>query len=280
MPMELAYHEYHFQTAKSHLSQASLFGGNNVLIIKNDKKVPKKELDELVALTQKSPNTFLVYAYYGSDYKTSNKSFTPKDKADNIRFFEPNFGDATKLIQAEVARRGMSMDHYTVAHLYNSQNGNIALAMNELEKLSILNRPIERRDIDEQVYSLAEVKLDDLISQLLEKKEFRATLERLLESGEDPIRIITAISGFVGQLFMFVAQMKLFGNSDSRAVLGYKLPGFIEDQRAEQARRFKLQTYRKMLTHLLQSELTLKQSKSTEKEALLFAALLQLQRML
>ncbi len=42
------YDEYDFSVAKAHLSQASLFGDRNVLIIKSEKKIPKKELDTLI----------------------------------------------------------------------------------------------------------------------------------------------------------------------------------------------------------------------------------------
>ena len=38
----LYHQDYNFTDAKAHISQGSLFGGNNVLLIKNDKKVPKK----------------------------------------------------------------------------------------------------------------------------------------------------------------------------------------------------------------------------------------------
>ncbi len=36
------YDEYDFKSAKAHLSQASLFGGINVLVIKSEKKFLKK----------------------------------------------------------------------------------------------------------------------------------------------------------------------------------------------------------------------------------------------
>ena len=38
------YDEYNFNSAKAHLSQASLFGDKNVLIIKSEKKFQKKNL--------------------------------------------------------------------------------------------------------------------------------------------------------------------------------------------------------------------------------------------
>ena len=67
------YHdEYNFQSAKAHLSQASLFGDRNILIIKSEKKVPKKDLDVLIELCEKNPDNVFIYAYYGSDHKTYN----------------------------------------------------------------------------------------------------------------------------------------------------------------------------------------------------------------
>ncbi len=61
------YHdEYDFTQAKAHLSQASLFGGTNLLVIKTEKKIPKKELETLFELCNKGDNRF-IYGYYGSD---------------------------------------------------------------------------------------------------------------------------------------------------------------------------------------------------------------------
>ena len=45
--LTMYFDEYDFDSAKSFLSQTSLFGGTNLLVIKNDKKLPKKELDTL-----------------------------------------------------------------------------------------------------------------------------------------------------------------------------------------------------------------------------------------
>ena len=78
--------EYDFNSAKAHLSQASLFGGRNVLIIKTHKKVPKKELDELIELTKKQPGAYFIYGYYGVDHKSSNGSGTAFKKTKDKLF--------------------------------------------------------------------------------------------------------------------------------------------------------------------------------------------------
>ncbi len=45
---KLYFEEYNFKYAKDRLLQSSLFSSNNVVLIKIDKKIPKKELDALV----------------------------------------------------------------------------------------------------------------------------------------------------------------------------------------------------------------------------------------
>jgi len=276
----LYHQEYNFNDAKAHISQGSLFGGNNVLLIKNDKKVPKKELDDLISYVGKSPSNFLIYCYYGSDYKTSNKSFTPKVGADSIRFFNPYFNEAKTIIRHEAKVLNLQINDDAITHLILSQNANLSLACNELEKLSILQIPIHAKDINEHVFPLAEVKLDELILEILAKKDFRSNLERLLETGESEIQIITALSNFITQLFLFHCYIKVHGVVDSAAILGYKLPAFIEKDRANLSIKFKLSTYEKLLDHLLLTELHLKSAGSKDAGSLLLAALLKLQNIL
>ena len=276
----LYHQDYNFTDAKAHISQGSLFGGNNVLVIKNEKKVPKKELDELISYVNKSPTNFFIYCYYGSDYKTSNKAFTPKVNADSIRFYNPYFNEGKNILRQEAKRLNIQINDDAITHLLLSQNSNLSLASNELEKLSILQTPIHAKEVDELVFPLAEVKLDQLILAILEKKDFRSNLDRLLETGENEIQIITAISNFVTQLFLFHTYIKINGVIDSAAVLGYKLPAFIEKERAALSIKFKLKTYEKLLDHLLSTELLLKSGGNKDTNAILLSSLLKLQTIL
>jgi DNA polymerase-3 subunit delta len=276
----LYHQDYNFNDAKAHLSQGSLFGGNNVLLIKNEKKVPAKELDEMIAYVAKSPSNYLIYCYYGSDFKTSSKPFSPKLGAESIRFFHPYFSEAKSILRQASQKLHLQISEDAITHLLLSQNSNLSLACNELEKLSVLQKPIHAKEIDELVFPLAEVKLDQLIMALLEKKDFRSNLERLLETGENEVQIITAISNFITQLFLFHTYIKVNGVIDSAAVLGYKLPGFVEKERAALCIRFKLRTYERLLDHLLNTELLLKSSGHKDNSALLLSSLLKLQTLL
>ena len=275
--LSLYHDEYDFNAAKAHLSQGSLFGDQNLLIIKNEKKVPKRELDILLELVKKNPDNTFLYAYYGSDMKTSNKAFNKKSGGLEVRMFPPYAGEAKNMLLQEATRLEIQLDSYAATHLIDSQNGDLGLAFNELSKLKILGRPISSKDIDALVYGVGEVKVDQFINHLLAKKDFREELQHILESGEDEIRIITAISSFVTQLYLFYAHIKIHGMADSRAVLGYKLPKPIEQERAQQSIRLKQHQYDAILNLLLENELKMKSSGKMDKSVLLLATLIKLQ---
>ena len=99
--LTLYHDEYNFNAAQAHLSQASLFGDANLLVIKSEKKIPKTDLDKLVELCKKNPTNRFIYAYYGSDYKTSDKSFSAKDTGMSVRFFTPNHSEAINCLSEE-----------------------------------------------------------------------------------------------------------------------------------------------------------------------------------
>ena len=278
--LSLYHDEYDFTAAKSHLSQGSLFGDRNVLIVKNEKKVPKKELDTLLELCCKNPDNLFLYGYYGSDFKTSQKAFDKQSGGDAVRLFNPFFGEAKSIIMQEAAALGVRLDESAAFHLLNVQNNDLSLACNELEKLRVLDKPIGVKEIDELVFGLAEVKVDQLIDRLLQKQDFRPDLQQLLESGEDEIRILTSLSNFITQLYLFYVYIKLHGTANSAEILGYRLPPQIQEQRTKLCIRFKQPAYTAMLNLLLDAELKMKSSGAVDKNAILLSTLLRLQTLI
>lgn len=275
------YHDaYNFSNAKEHLSQGSLFGGRNLLIIKNEKKVPKADLDALVTLCEKNPDNIFLYGYYGSDFKTSNKSFAKKSHCDSVRFYNPYLNEAKSILMQEATEKQVQLDHNSATHLLLAHNSDLALACNELEKLQILQRPISIKDIDDLVYGMGEVKLEELLNNLIAKKDFRQYLERILESGEEEIRIITALSAYITQLYLFYAYIKVNGAPDARAILGYSPPPFIVKEKANLAIKFQQSTYSAIIKLLVACELTMKSQKNVDKGAMLLSTLIQMQRLL
>lgn len=278
----LYYEEYNFETAKNQLSQFSLFSDTSLLLIKSDKKILKKDLDQLIEYTQKKDKTYLIYCYYGEDYKSSvYSSFARKKGVEYIRLFHPYSNEAIQFLKKKAKYLKLNISDYTLKHLYDIQNENLALAYNELDKIALLDQEeITPQDIEHITFGLGEIKLDQFIYTFLEKKPFLNDLKKLLTKGENEVRIISSIHNFIVQIFLFHTHIKLNGNSDSKQILGYKLPPAIERKQATLAMRFKLNQFEEFLKTLQLAELKLKEESMVDNRALLHSTLGHLSRIL
>lgn len=272
------YDEYDFNSAKAHLSQGSLFGDRNVLIVKSEKKVNKKELDILIDFCEKNPDNIFVYAYYGSDHKAYAKAFAKKSTM-SVRFFHPNQNEAISIVEQEARNNSVNIDKYSIGHLLTIHNGDVALACNEIEKFKVFDKPITSKEIDNLVFGLAEINIDDLIKKILHKKDFKYDLENILEHGEDEIRVVTAITAYLTQLYMFNIYIRVNGAPNALEILGYPAPKFVVDEKATLSIKFKPHTYSKLHELLLDSELKMKSS-NVDKSAILLSTLIRLQQLI
>jgi DNA polymerase-3 subunit delta len=277
--LSLYHDEWNFEQAKNFLSQTSLFGGTNLVVVKHDKKIPKKELDVLIELANKNEDNYLLYGYSGApkDAKSMQSAFTEKKGGVWVRFFEPNIRDGIAMLQQKAQQIQLDIDHYALQHLMLILNNNLALCANELDKLAILRMKVTSKDIDRLVYSTAPLATEQLLIDLFNKKPITATITKLLDLGEDEASLLRSTQYFVNQIFLFHAYIKLHGHVDSAAILGYKLPKQIEEQKAQLALRVKSATLLKIFEHLLESEILIKKAPATQKEVLVYSMLIKLQ---
>lgn len=277
--LSLYHDEWDFEKAKAFLSQSSLFGGTNLVVTKRDKKIPKKELDILVELANKNEDNYFIYGYSGAakDAKSMQASFSDKKGGVWVRFFEPNIREGIAVLQQKAQQIGLDIDHYALQHLMLVLNNNLALCANEMEKLAILGTKVTSKDIDRLVYSTAPLAIEQLLIDLFQKKPITDMITRLLELGEDEASILRATQYFVNQIFLFHAYIKLHGHVDSAAILGYKLPKNIEEQKASLALRVKSAALLKIFEHLLESEIEMKKAPATQREVLLYSMLIKIQ---
>lgn len=276
----LHYDEYDFTTAKNHLSQSSLFGGKNLLHVKTDKSIPKKELDVLVELCQKSDDSFFLYQYFGDGSKAKNiqKAFPKKSRADFVRYFKPNMGEALSLMNLRTKDMGLNINGYALQHLYLLHNEDLSLCVNEFEKLSLLDREIHANDIDRVVHGLGSIGMEKFLEKLLKKEDIKEAFVSLTESGDgDEVRVINAIQSYLSTLLLFHMYIKIHGNFDARAILGYPLPPQIAKQRADHSIRIDIDSYKEMFELLAKTELALKKVKNIDKNSYLLSALIKLQ---
>lgn len=278
--LSLYYDEFIFSSAKNFLSQSSLFGDRNILVIKTDKVIPTKELDILLSLCLKNETSYLFYQYFGEDKKATSmtKSFDKKYDATFVRFFKAEQNEAITMLLAHANTLNLSINRYAMQHLYMVHMEALSLCANEFEKLFLLGKEIEVNDIDTFVYGLGSVSMDHFIIKLLDKKDFKEDFSRMIESdGNDEIRIVNAIQNYISQLFLFHAYIKLNGAFDAKAILGYPLPPQLANQRANQSIKIDLKTYKTLLDLLIQTEFKLKKMQNIEKNAMLLSTLIKLQ---
>lgn len=272
------YDEYDFNSAKAHLSQGSLFGDRNVLIIKSDKKINKKELDVFVDYCDKNPDNIFVFAYYGSEHKTYANAFA-KQSTMSVRFFHPKDFEAQNIIAQLAAEKKVTIDKYSISHLLQIHNEDIALACNELDKFVVYDRAVTTKDIDNLVFGLAEINIDEFIKKILNKKDFKEDLLSILERGEDEIRVVTAITSYLTQLYMFNIYIRVNGAPNALEILGYPAPQFIVDEKANLSIKIKPTLFYKLHELLLTSELKMK-SADVDKSAILLSTLIRIQKLL
>jgi len=279
--LKLYFDEYDFQSAKNYLGQSSLFGDVNLLLIKSDRKIPKKELTQLIELAAKNENSYFVYAYGGTDFKSITSSFNTKSGAQHVRFFLPKLSEAVSIVQRKAATMGVEIDRYAVEHLLNALGLNLSMAVNELKKLSILSGPIGIKEIDEHIFSLVPVAMESFLVSLFSKRGLDDLLRQINQLGEDEFAILRAVEYFATQLFLFHSHIKLFGTADSGAVLGYRLPKPIEQQRAQIAARISTERFESIFDTLAEGEIEMKRAGgSSQKETLLLSTLIKIKSFL
>lgn len=281
--LTLYFDAYDFKLAKSFLSQSSLFGNKNILHVKSDKALPKKEAQTLLEITTKSSQSrFLISCYSDeSKIKTFAANFVPKFNAQNVRFFKPSVGEAMNYLIEAAKKINLNIQPYALNHLYMLQNENLRLAVNELDKLAILDKEIESADIDRLVYGSGTIGVESFIQNLIAKKPVEDDLKTLLESGQiDEIRLINAIQNYFTQLFTFYAYIKLHGSHNAKEILGYPLPEHIAAKRAKESMGFSTDEYQKILAHLAKTELILKSQPHCDKPSILLSCILFISRLI
>ncbi len=133
--LTLYYDEWNFEQAKNYLSQTSLFGGINLVVVRHDKKIPKKELDTLIALANKNADNYFLYGYEGAakDAKSMQSAFTEKKGGVWVRFFEPNINEGVATLQQKAQKIQLDIDHYALQHLMLLLNNNLAPNASSIE---------------------------------------------------------------------------------------------------------------------------------------------------
>ncbi len=279
--LKMYFDEYSFVEAKNFISQNSLFGDKLVLLIKSDKKIPKAELKELIALAYKNDALF-VFRFFGdmtSKDKDYYELFSPAQNSLYVRFFAPNsMLEAFGYLKNEADKKGLTIKKEALEELLTLKNMDIEAAVKEFDKFDAMDKEITIKEIRDFVDESEDVVLEKFFDAVLNKKEFYKDLNKILEKAElDEVRVILFFEYYVHELFLFLLYSKAYGSYDAKKITGKPLPDYIAKAKAEKAIKIKYSTYAKIYEILAEADLNLKMSKNSDKRATLIHYLIKLQ---
>ena len=271
---KLYFDEYDFKYAKDKLLQSSLFSSNNIILIKTDKKIPKKEVDALIEACNLNPDSTLIFACLGDgDFKTMEASFTLKTNSAAVRFFLPTDPEAIRFLEFEAKMLDMKIELSALNHLYFMHKNDLALCVNDMRKLAVLNEPINTHLVDTHCFGIGSVNFEDFLHVFLSGKDISSDLSLLLEEGMNEIFLLNQVTSFVQQLFMISSYVRAFGQPNPKEILGFIPPKNVWEKKSKLAINKKPEVFQEILEYLLSIELDFKSSKIDDQNLYLQASL-------
>ncbi len=271
---KLYFDEYDFKYAKDKLLQSSLFSSNNIILIKTDKKIPKKEVDALIEACNLNPDSTLIFACLGDgDFKTMEASFTLKTNSAAVRFFLPTDPEAIRFLEFEAKMLDMKIESSALNHLYFMHKNDLALCVNDMKKLAVLGEPINTHLVDTHCFGIGAVNFEDFLHDLLSGKDISSDLSLLLEEGMNEIFLLNQVTSFVQQLFMISSYARAFGQPNPKEILGFIPPKNVWEKKSKLSINKKPEVFQEILEYLLNIELEFKSSKIDDQILYLQASL-------
>ncbi len=271
---KLYFDDFDFKYSRDKLLQSSLFASNNILLIKLDKKLGKKEVLVLIEACNTNPDSKVIFACMGdSDFKTMGGYFTSKLNAVSVRMFSPFPNEAVRLIETQAKDLGINYEMSALNHLYFMHRQDLSLCINDLKKLSILEQRITPDLVSKHCFGIGAVNFEDFLHSLLSGEDISDDLEMLLEEGMNDIYLLTQITSFVQQLFMISSYARIHGSANAKEILGFVPPKNVWDKKSRLAINIKPKLFLEIFDFLLKIELELKSSKVSNQNLYLQACL-------
>lgn len=279
--LSLYFDDYSFNLAISHLSEPSLFANSNLLHIKNDKKIPAKDIKELITQCQNNPNNIFILELHEGD----DKALTDIKKqfgSNFVRFFPPSSASEVNQILSNHAKfLGLNIDNQSLLYIYNLQNENLYLSASELNKLASIGIKFSLDEIKERVYALNGISFDTLFDKIINKKNINSDyFEFINDSSFNEIALLNMLFRAFHRLYLIHSSIKTSGKFDPKTVLGYTPPPQVLNKLQSQAIAIKTEQYTQIFKFLNEIEFDLKCKNNIDKECYLLSAILSLQDIL
>ncbi|NPA55711.1 MAG: hypothetical protein GXO40_05025 [Epsilonproteobacteria bacterium] len=260
--LKLYYDEFDMDKAFSHLSQNSLFGDKNSLIVVSDKFDDKiKRLIEILK------DNYFYFFFSGDAKKAKTKIF----KNNFVRFFKPNLGELITIANQYATTHDINIDTNHLKYLISKID--YRFIFRELDKLALVDQ-INNATIDTLVFDYNQTSFDYMFDKLFTNQDFLNDLRNILITNEH-IAVLLSLVRYIRILYMFHLHIKNIGYENvSKDVLGYQIPKNLEDVRKTIALKISEDKFLDLFEIALQAELDIKSSK--DKEAVLFEAILKI----
>ncbi|PAF46511.1 hypothetical protein BKH46_07145 [Helicobacter sp. 12S02634-8] len=250
------YSDYDESVVIETLSQNSLFGDMNLVVLKLDKKPPKKDIDTMLEALKRNQNNALIIEFYRADSRSSAEyaqdfralaaSFKTSilgALAIEVRFFMPSFQESIALLKERVKTLELQIDERLLSVILSMQNNDLGIAYNELEKFTITDTPITLEDIQRLCYGLGSVSIDDFLGAIFDKKNIFEYYEKIQEEGLEELGLLREMERYFYQLFLFFAYIKSYGTPNAKEILGFSPPQDITQKLASRSIRIKEEGY-------------------------------------
>ncbi len=239
--------DYELKDVLDILSSGSLFGDRNVVILKLDSKLSKKEVDLMLTGLQPTQNCLIINFYhaqnrsaaqYAQDCRSLAYAFRGEGVVE-VRFFAPTFGECIQLLRQKSQDLGMQIQDSLLEFLLYMQNHDIGIALNELEKYQVLQEPITQESIQKLSYGLGSISMEDFFNLLFDARDFLPTYEKMQEEGVEDMDLLRELERYFFTLFLFNSYIKIHGSCDAQEIIGYKPPVAILEKITKRAIRIK-----------------------------------------
>jgi len=248
--MRLYFDEWDFDISKNYLSQNSLFGDKNILVVKTNKW--SNDFAKIASIAQ--DNYFYLF-YYGDSKQVKTKGFGNNF----VRFFKPDLREMIILSNEYMKSKNISIDLEHLKYLISKID--YRFLFREIDKVSMLKN-ISKNSIDKLLFDYSQTSFDELFDALFLKQEYLKKLEYILYEGVDEIAVLMAFVRYVNNLYMFNLHIKNISHENvSKDVLGYQLPKQIEEIRKKISIQIKEEQFLQIFEILFRNELAMKSSK-------------------
>jgi len=242
-----------------------MMADHRLVMVETCEKWKKKDLDAITAyVKQPNPQTCLVLDFLSADKR--RKLFQAKNtQACLIEFPRPKAWELDRYVGQLAQDLGLKMDREAVALVAEMAGDDLERVHSELEKLGLFKMETKQVTAEDVALLLGRTRLVTRweLNDQLGKRDLGGALMKsraILESGEEPISLLSTIHHFFRQMFLVkgLVQRGLRDHYKLGSVM--RVPPKIAEKLMAQQRNFRIDELRLAMTHISRTDSLLKGS--------------------